>query len=182
MARKTARNESGFTGWVSSLVHENRKRLAALARKEGLVAEDALDVVQDAFCSYLDLPQARLIAGDPEAARRLLMVLTKNAARNRRRKHDRARPHDELGELASADPSVDELIARAEAHAQAVGCAYHLSEVQRRVVTLRLLDDLPGEAAARALKLSTSNVGILLHRAKNQLRECMASAGYADAT
>jgi RNA polymerase sigma-70 factor (ECF subfamily) len=117
----------GFTGWVSALVHRFRGKLAAVARKEGLSSEDALDV-----------------AMVPDDAAGLLVVLT----RNRRRRHDRARRHEPLRDLPTDDLPVDDLIAAAEAHAAAVGCACHLSEVQRRVVTLRLLDDVPGEEVA----------------------------------
>jgi RNA polymerase sigma-70 factor (ECF subfamily) len=48
-----------------------------------------------------------------------------------------------------------------------------LAEAQRAVVTLRMLDELPGEDVARALGLAPGHVAVLLHRAKASLRDCM---------
>ena len=83
-----------FLGWVSRLVHEQRARLTRVVRREGLGAEDALDCVQDAFKSFLTLPQARLLVEAPDDSAKLLTVLARNLARNFRRRHHRARPHD----------------------------------------------------------------------------------------
>jgi hypothetical protein len=73
-----------------------------------------LDCVQDAFLSFLKLPQARLLVGLPEDPAKLLAILARNIARNRRRRHDYARPHlvdDEiiLG-LPSDAASADEVV------------------------------------------------------------------------
>jgi hypothetical protein len=47
----------GFHGWVSGLVHRHRAHLARVVRREGVRADDALDCVQEAFESFLALPQ-----------------------------------------------------------------------------------------------------------------------------
>jgi len=44
-------------GPLDRVVREQRAELARLARKEGLNAEDALDCVHDAFCTFLQLAQ-----------------------------------------------------------------------------------------------------------------------------
>jgi RNA polymerase sigma-70 factor (ECF subfamily) len=171
-----------FLEWVSQLVHAHRSRLAAVARGEGVLAEDALDCVQEAFTSFLVLPQARLLGDEPEDAAKILTVLTKNLARNRRRKHDRSRPHlsDEavLGGLEAASETPDELVAAAEEFAAALGCMETLGQLQRRVVTLRLLDEVPGEDVAAQLGITPGNVAVQLHRAKQNLRTCMVNAGW----
>src|SRR5262245_45809184 len=83
----------GFLGWVSHLVREHRGELLGLARREGLSAEDAFDCVQEAFQTFLVLPEARALVEEPEASARLLATVARNAARNRRRLHAVARPH-----------------------------------------------------------------------------------------
>ena len=94
-------------------------------------------------------------------------------ARNRRRLHAVAKPHD--GDPAcwpSCPPtraSVDDLIAAAEQEMRLRGCVQTLAEVQRAVVTLRMLDDVAGEDVARAARLTPGHVAVLLHRAKAQL-------------
>jgi len=175
-----ARHEESFFGWVTQLVHEHRGRLARIVQREGVRAEDALDCVQEAFLGFLTLPQARLLVGLPADSARLLSTLARNIARNRRRRHDYAKPHivDEevvLG-LASDAASADEVIARAEQHALTLGCMVTLNEVQRAVVNLRLVDEVPGEDVARQLGTTTSHVAVLLHRARQRLQNCLASA------
>ena len=106
-AANAAHADGKFLEWVTRLVHEHRARLIRLVRKEGLRAEDALDCVQEAFHTFLLLPRARQLVEVPDDSAKLLTVIARNAARNRRKKHDRARDHmsDEntLGELM--DPS-----------------------------------------------------------------------------
>jgi RNA polymerase sigma-70 factor (ECF subfamily) len=43
------------------------------------------------------------------------------------------------------------------------------------VVTLRLLEERPGEDVAAALGITPGHVAVLLHRAKQALRVCMTS-------
>ena len=76
---------AGFLEWVTRLSHTHRARLYGLARREGLRGEDALDSVQDAFHTFLLLPQARQLVESDEDSIKLLSVLVRNHARNRRR-------------------------------------------------------------------------------------------------
>src|SRR5215469_15705048 len=107
-------HQDGFFGWVTRLVHTHRARLSRLVVREGVRADDALDCVQEAFLSFLQLPQARLLVGSREESARLLSTLARNIARNRRRRHDYARPHvveDEIVQnLASDALSSDEVV------------------------------------------------------------------------
>lgn len=173
---------TGFLEWVTRLVHSHRGRLCRLARRRGLREEDALDCVQDAFHTFLLLPQARQLIESDEDSIRLLSALVNNHARNRRRRHAISRPH-QSGEAtlallpADAQP-VDELIGQAQDFALMVGCLDHLGKLQRSVVSLRMLDELPGEDVAAMLGLASSHVAVLLNRAKDNLRSCMLSAGY----
>ena len=59
-----------------------------------------------------------------------------------------------------------------------IGCLDHFGKLQRAVVFLRMLDEVAGEEVAAMLELSPSHVAVLLHRAKQNLRSCMLSAGY----
>ena len=173
-----ARDES-FFGWVTQLVHAHRGRLARVVQREGVRASDALDCVQEAFMTFLTLPQARLLVDLPEDSAKLLAILARNIARNRRRRHDYAKPHvadDELDvELPSNTASADEIVAHAEQHALALGCIVTLNEVQRAVVHLRLIDEVPGEDVARQLGTTASHVAVLLFRAKQRLQSCISS-------
>jgi RNA polymerase sigma-70 factor (ECF subfamily) len=172
----------GFLEWVTRLVHTHRGRLYRLARREGLREEDSLDCTQDAFQTFLLLPQARQLVESDDDSIKLLSVLVRNHARNRRRKHEIARPHDSdeagLARLTAEALPVDALIGQAEDFALMVGCLDHLGKLQRAVMSLRMLDEIPGEDVATMLGLPPSHVAVLLHRAKQNVRSCMLSAGY----
>lgn len=171
---------SAFLQLVEQLVHAHRAQLARVARSEGLGAEDAFDAVQDAFGSFLVLPEAAALADAPDEARRLLIALTRNQARNRRRLHVNARPHSSdaavVDALASDAPNVQELLEAAEDHLRLFGCVRSLGDVQRTVVTLRMLDGRDGEDVARAMGITPGHVAVLLHRAKRNLTACMTGA------
>jgi RNA polymerase sigma factor (sigma-70 family) len=173
-----------FLAWVSELVHAHRSRLAAVGRGEGLLGEDALDCAQEALTSFLVLPQARAIVESDEDAAKILTVVARNIARNQRRRHFRARVHETsetaLEALRDEGPSPDALVAAAEEHAAALGCVETLGQMQRRVVKLRLLDDVAGEDVAAMLGITPGHVAVLLHRAKDSLRTCMIDAGWRE--
>jgi RNA polymerase sigma-70 factor (ECF subfamily) len=162
--------------WVSELARVHTRRLAAAARREGLGPEDALDAVQEALQTFLLLTGARTPVDQPGGATAVLAVLVRNAARNMRRRHHRALPHEPLEDevdLAADDLSVDVAIERAEQHVRLLGCVNRLGEVQRQVVRLRMLEELSGLETAKQLGLAPGRVAVLLHRAKRALLECM---------
>ena len=168
---------TAFLAWVGRLVHQHRSTLAAVARREGLTPEDAFDAVQEALHTFITLPEAQPLVDDPEQSRNLLVALTRNVARNRRRLHAVARPHGDeaLDSIPAAAASVEETIVAAEEHVRLEGCMLTLAEVPRAVVTLRMLEDLPGEDVARTLGITPGHVAVLLHRAKASLLDCMTS-------
>jgi RNA polymerase sigma-70 factor (ECF subfamily) len=169
---------TNFLGWVSELARTHTRELARVAQGEGLLQEDALDAVQEAFHTFLGMSQARALAGAPEEAVQLMAVLVRNGARNMRRRHHRSHPHVDLEAIEEAtpdEPSTEQLLARSEEHVALLGCVRRLSQVQRRVVTLRMLEELAPEVVAAELELTPGHVAVLLHRAKHQLRLCLES-------
>ncbi|HSK05189.1 MAG TPA: sigma-70 family RNA polymerase sigma factor, partial [Kofleriaceae bacterium] len=101
----------------------------------------------------------------------------RNAARNHRRRHHRARPHVDVerAPVAAGEPPPDAALDRARALAQLGGCLAELGDVHRRVVRLRVLEELSGDEAARELGLSPGHVAVLLYRARKQLERCMTA-------
>ena len=87
----------------------------------------------------------------------------------------RRRPGRRSSRLPAGTASVEEAIEAAEQHLRLAGCLGTLAEVQRAVVTLRMLDEVPGEDVARLLGISAGHVAVLLHRAKANLLQCMTA-------
>jgi RNA polymerase sigma-70 factor (ECF subfamily) len=161
---------------MSQVAREKRGALAALARNEGLTAEDAVDCVQEGLCTLLDLVQTGAMGAEPDPTAALATIV-RNAARNHRRRHFRARPHENVHAHERADDTVvlaDELVTRAEEHVRLRAGVAELCEIQKAVVTLRMLEERPGEDVASLLGISPNHVAVLLHRAKSSLRACMS--------
>jgi len=169
----------GLPGGIGALVRQHRGRLAAIARDEGLRASDAFDAVQEAFGRFLSRGDAARLLAAPDEAQRVLAAITRNLARNWRRLSAAARPHDSdpavLDGLASPEPGVDELLGEAEERLRLQGCVASLADLQRAVVTLRMLEEIDGEGVAAALGISPGHVAVLLHRAKASLAICMTA-------
>ena len=153
---------------LSETALAERSRLVAVARREGLGPEDAVDCVQDAFCTYLQLVSKGEVPRDVGA---WLATIVRNGARNKRRLHHVARPHEPIRE----DHAVreDDDVARAEEHVRLRACVERLCDTQRAVVTLRMLEEKPGEDVAAALGITRGYVDVLLHRARASLFACM---------
>jgi RNA polymerase sigma-70 factor (ECF subfamily) len=163
---------------LSHAARAERAKLAAVARHEGLTPEEAIDCIQDSLCTLLELLQTGQVdaASDPAP---VLVTVVRNAARNQRRRHFRARPHAELGahELIDQDVELQEaLLSRAEDAVRLRACVAELCEIQRAVVTLRLLEERPGDDVAALLGVSKNHVAVLLHRAKSALRDCLSTS------
>ena len=175
---------TNFVGWISILARTHARSLAAGAVREGLTRVEAIDAVQEAFTTLLRLPQARELSLDAEGAERLMGVLVRNAARNMRRRRQRAQAHELLEgamEVPADAPSVDALLAAAEEHVALLGCVSQLAEIQQLVVTMRVLEELSPEEVARTLGLTRGHIAVLLHRAKRALAECI-ERGRSEAT
>ena len=160
---------------LDRLIRSQRGELASVARREGLGPEDAVDCVQDALCTFIqislrnELPAA---AGDYAP---FLVSLARNAARNKRRRHHIARPHADVEtiDLPADTIGTDVLLARAEEHIRVRACVDRLCDTQKAVVTLRLLQEQTGDDVAATLGISRPYVDVLLHRAKHLLRACL---------
>jgi len=165
----------GFLNWVAGLVHSHRSRLLGYARRRGLDAEEALDVVQDSFASFLRLPEARTIAHQGDDSLKLLTVLVRHNIQNYRRKRRRRSGAQILLEAEFAVQSTEtseELIGHAEDLARVHGCILRMANLQRQVVQLSLLDEQPRERVAELLGISDGYVRVLLHRAREHVRNC----------
>lgn len=160
---------------LGRVIRDERVELARVARREGLGPEDAIDCVHDAFCTFLRLAQRGELPEDQSSFPGFLAGIVRNAARNRRRLHHLARPHDTLDALdrTTDGPSTEALVARAEEHVRLRACVDRLCDTQKSVVTLRLLEEQRGEDVAASLGISRGYVDVLLHRAKAELFACM---------
>jgi RNA polymerase sigma factor (sigma-70 family) len=175
VGREMSRAAPGFLPRVAVLVHAHREYLLAYARRRGLDAEEALDAVQDSFISFLGLPSAQSIAHEPLDSLKLLTVILRHHVQNQRRKRARHGHAHELFEGESTPdpvPSSETLIAHAEELARVNGCLLRMARLPREVVMLSLLDHQSRDSVGEVLGISAGHVRVLLHRAREHLRNC----------
>lgn len=167
----------GTDAWaqLSDLVRQHRAELVAVARGQGLGPEDALECVQDALCTWL-VQRRREPQPAHDAWLASLKWMVKNGARNGRRRHHRLRPHLPLDEVVAPHANAEQLVDAAETLLRLQVCVAQLREVERAVVSLRLLEERSGEDVAALLGLTRAHVDVLVHRAKATLRVCMGGA------
>jgi RNA polymerase sigma-70 factor (ECF subfamily) len=159
---------------LSALVRLHRAELVVVARNQGLSAEEALEHVQDALCTWLE-QRRRQQQPAHDAWLATLKLMVKNSARNGRRRHHRLCPHLAIDQLQLAQPHADaeQLVSAAQARVRLQVCVAQLRELERAVISLRLLEERSGEDVASLLGLSRAHVDVLSHRAKATLRACM---------
>jgi len=66
-----------------------------------------------------------------------------------------------------------DLIHQKEFLAVLQNCLSHLPERLKNAFTLREMEDLPGEEICKILGVSSTNLWVILHRARQRLRDCI---------
>ena len=115
------------------------------------------------------------MARDGDDAIKLLTVLLRHHVQNFRRKAARRRRTDvtfEVEPLTSGSDDSATIIARAEELARVNGCILRMARLQRQVVLLSILDEQPREQVAETLGISQGYLRVLLHRAREHVRNC----------
>ncbi|MEZ6037751.1 MAG: sigma-70 family RNA polymerase sigma factor [Planctomycetota bacterium] len=141
------------------------RALRALARSILRSADDADDVVQDAFATALSSghePQR------PGWWVRVVQNLARRRLRDRARRDRRHQQHAQLGGEPSAAP--DDVVAQVETHRLVADTVLQLGEPYRSALVLRFWHDLPPRAIAQRLGLPVATVKTHLQRGLVELR------------
>jgi RNA polymerase sigma-70 factor (ECF subfamily) len=145
--------------------------------------------VQATFCAYFEggarfQKKSRLLT--------YLFGILYNKARETRRLRDRNDSLDAIEEIFNDHFDAEqhwnnasmELMTEVEKQAQTkeIGgllqeCLEGLSSVMRMAFTLKEVEGLPSEQICMALGLTVNNLGVVLFRARNKLRECLVAKG-----
>lgn len=141
--------------------------------------EDAADCFQEAFLAAVELSRRERIrnwAGllQQLATRKALDQLRSRASRSRFRGGE-----PDWATVASPNPGPAQQAEAAELAASLRAALSELPTQQAEVFCMRFLSELTYRDIARLLGMSTSAVGVLLHRARSRLREVLSPADTA---
>ena len=153
----------------TTLFQELRKPMLRYLRCLGLSAEDAQDVVQDAF---LRLHQHLESGGSKDNIRGWLFRVAHNQARNRQKAYERrfGAPLQDGADAASSDSTPEQRVLKKEKFQRLGTAVQSLAETERECLMLRA-EGLRYREIGEALGLATSTVGETVERAIKKLAE-----------
>ena len=171
---------------LTEIVNENSRPLYRAARGMGFSQEEAEDLAQDVFATFLETLDR--FEGRSQV-RTWLFGILHNKVRERRRDHYREQQNDPIDEVfesrfdsdgkwASPPRDPDRAIASEEIAKALTGCMGDLHSSQREVFVLREMEDLESPEICKILGITVTNLSVLIYRARNRLRECMEKRGW----
>ena len=134
-------------------------------------ADDAEECMQDAFLSAVVLARRQKVRNWPGVLRHLATSRALDRLRARSRRNERTRDCTELDALSSGQATPDE---RAQVSELASRLRRALAELPPRhaeVFVLRFVEQMSYKEIGESLALTTNAVGVLLHEARERLRE-----------
>ena len=173
---------------LRAIVDQHGRRLYRAARSMGCPADTALDIVQDVFVVFLK--SLDRFEGRSQVGTWLFGILHHKVQESRRPAPscvaiDVDAAFDDLFDESDTwirrpiEP--DRWMQSREASAAIQGCLERLTAPQRAVFQLRQVEELSGAEVGEILGESVNHVGVLLHRARLRLRECLTQKGWKSA-
>lgn len=166
---------------VAAVVDAYLDQVVRAARGAGLGPEQAEDVAQSTFATFIE--SAPRFEGRSHVRTWLFGILY-NKIQEARRGLARERLNDDIDQVFESrfDPDgvwsrpprgpADELFAR-EARREIAGCLEAAPERQRLAFLFREVEGLSTPEICKVLGITATNLGVMLHRVRNRLRDCL---------
>ena len=155
------------------------------ARGAGLALQLAEDVAQDTFVTFIET--APRFEGRSHVRTWLFGILYKKIAaarRNLRRDNEMddieevfEQRFDDAGSWTRPPLPVDAGLYDAEVRRGIDGCLDRVPTNQRMAFVLREIEGMDTQEICKILEVTRTNLGVLLHRVRNRLRECLGARG-----
>jgi RNA polymerase sigma-70 factor (ECF subfamily) len=170
---------------LQAVVRAYLDQIYRAARGAGLNQEQAEDATQATFITFLE--GADRFEGRSHVRTWLFGILYKKIAETRRKsgREERMEEIDETinqrfdarGQWVRPPRQADMDLEDAELRAQIEKCLEEAPARQRMAFVLREISGLSREEICNALEITVTNLGVLLHRVRNLLRECLEKRG-----
>jgi RNA polymerase sigma-70 factor (ECF subfamily) len=155
------------------------------ARGAGLAQQLAEDVAQDTFVTFVET--APRFEGRSHVRTWLFGILYKkiSAARRSRARDDEMddieevfeQRFDSAGSWTRPPLPVDTEVYDAEVRQGIDDCLDRVPTNQRMAFVLREIEGMDAQEICKILEVTRTNLGVLLHRVRNRLRECLETKG-----
>ncbi len=179
------RLRSGDAEAKREVVRAYLPQIVRTARGAGLRHEEAEDVAQSTFVTFLEV--VGRFEGRSHIRTFLFGILYKKIAETRRRlaRDNRADDIDHVmesrfrpdGRWLNPPRPIEDRLHGVEVRQQIDDCLECLPLQQRMAFVLREVEGLNTEEICKILEVTRTNFGVLVYRARNRLRECLESKG-----
>ena len=170
---------------LEAIVREYLPQIVRAARGAGLKTQEAEDVAQSTFITFLE--KADTFEGRSLVRTWLFGILFRKIM-EMRRVLDRERHTDDIDEVmesrfdANGSWFTPPRSAEADFYSREVRermgeCLEEAPPKQRIAFVLREIEDLATEEICKILEVTVTNLGVMLYRVRNRLRECLETKG-----
>ncbi len=176
---------SGDSDALTAVVDAYLGQVHRAALGAGLTPQEADDVTQETFTTFLGA--APRFEGRSHVRTWLLGIMY-NKIREARRQLSRARNLEDIDQIVEsrfkADGSWSKPPRRSDAslhdreiRGQISDCLDELPTAQRAAFSFREVEGLTTSEICKILGVTSTNLGVMLYRARNRLRECLEAKG-----
>ena len=180
-----ARIRERDTQALEEVVRRYLPQILRAARGAGLAPQPAEDVAQDTFVTFIE--RAHRFEGRSHVRTWLFGILFKKIAAARRNlgrenvtddiEEVFEQRFDNAGSWTRPPRPVDAEVYDAEVRQGIDGCLDRVPTNQRMAFVLREIEGMDTQEICKILEVTRTNLGVLLHRVRNRLRECMEAKG-----
>lgn len=171
---------------LAEAVREHARPLMRAAKGMGFPGPEAEDLIQDVFTTFLE--RLDRFEGRSQLRTWLFGILHHKVMERRRASlvDDRMDSIDETfesrfdqhGKWARPPADIERLMLSKEIGEVIQECMKGLPASQREAFVLREVEELETAEICKILEVTVTNIGVLMHRARIRLRECLEGKGW----
>jgi RNA polymerase sigma-70 factor (ECF subfamily) len=169
---------------LEAVVKEYLPQIVRAARGAGLHVQEAEDVAHATFVTFLE--KAETFEGRSQVRTWLFGILFRKIM-EMRRMIERERQTDDIDEIVekrfnrdgswSTPPAAEAAVYSREVLEHTSECLDAAPPKQRAAFVLREVEGLATDEICKILEISGTNLGVMLYRIRNRLRECLEGKG-----
>ena len=171
---------------IQEVVHKYLPQILRAALGAGLDRTVAEDVTQSTFATFIE--SAHRFEGRSHVRTWIFGILYKKIS-EMRRKLKRDRETDDIDEVfeqrftsggfwTRPPKPVDAGVFEQEVRKGIDDCLEEVPSKQKMAFVLREIEEMDSDEICNILEVTRTNLGVLLHRVRNRLRECLESKGF----
>lgn len=171
---------------LEEAIAEHARPLRRAALGMGFAENEAEDLTQEVFITFLE--KVETFEGRSQLRTWLFGILYRKALERRRERAREARmdPIDEVfearfdarGKWVKPPAEMERFLLSEELGEQIRGCMEGLPAAQRAAFVLKEVEEMDSAEICKILDVSATNYGVMMHRARARLRECLETKGW----